>query len=69
MLTFSGVPGVVQGEIDFFHLVDTLIGCNEYIASSVKFTSSKHRLTMDEKKSSVMRNFDDKRFGMSYICI
>lgn len=60
--TGKGVPYSVQGEVDFFNMTDTLVTSSQYYGSSVRFSSSSHRLTMDRKLTSIMRDCDDKRF-------
>ena len=60
--TGKGVPYSVQGEVDFFNMTDTLVTSSQYYGSSVRFSSSSHRLTMDRKMTSIMRDCDDKRF-------
>ena len=60
--TGKGVPYSVQGEVDFFNMTDTLVTSSEYYGSSVRFSSSSHKLTMERKLGCIMRDSDDKRF-------
>ena len=66
--TGKGVPYSVQGEVDFFNMTDTLVTSSQYYGSSVRFSSSSHRLTMDRKLTSIMRDCDDKRFILAQLC-
>ena len=60
--TGKGVPGVIRNSLCFFNYADCIVNNSEYVSSSVRFTSSKHRMNMIEEKRVCLRSFDDKRF-------
>ena len=63
--TGKGVPQTIRNLLCFVNYADCIINETEYISSSVKFKSSRHRMTMVEESRVCLRNFDDKRFMLN----